>query len=209
VTDPTAHLTDWTLEQLAEESLPEAELAGATAHVEACALCAAELEGYRALFSTLSDLPRFAPPPAFADAVMARVRVAPQPSPVWVRVQRWLPRTRGGWAVLGAALAAPAAPLVALVVWFLSQPLVSTSALGAWATEMLRTAAGTALAEVLGWGVDTGVFGWVQLAYQTARSIPLETVGVVLALLAVAIPLSAWSLVRLVRAPMGNATYAN
>ncbi len=53
------HLPDWTLELLAEDALPPEARAEALVHLDGCALCAMELEGYRALNAALSGLPRF------------------------------------------------------------------------------------------------------------------------------------------------------
>lgn len=206
--DHALHLTDWTLEQLAEGMLPEAEQASAAAHLADCARCTAELEAYQALYAALGEVPRFAPSAGFQDAVMARVRI-PQPSPVWVWLQSWMPSTRRGWAMAGVAVAAPAVGLVALVLWLLSQPVVAGGALGEW----VRLASASVVSAVFGvgveWGVRSGVFGWAQAALEAARDVPLETLGILIAVLAVAIPLSVWSLVRLIRAPMKHATYAS
>jgi hypothetical protein len=45
--------------------------------------------------------------------------------------------------------------------------------------------------------------------YDLARTLPLGTVTVLATLLAIAIPLSVWAIVRLVRTPMKDVTYAN
>lgn len=202
------HLDDWTLGQLAEGMLSGTELSSATEHVEACGQCADELAGYRALYAALSDMPRHAPSPAFNDAVMARVRLA-QPSPVWAWIQGWLPTTRRGWTILGAALVAPALPLIGMMAWVLTHPGVSMGSLWQTATTATGSFVAAAFDQVIDWGLSSGVFGWVQLTVESALSLPLPTVAGVFALLGIAIPLSAWSLYRLIREPMGNATYAN
>lgn len=209
MTDSTPHLSEWTLEQLAEGMLSSDELAGASAHVEACGRCAAELDGYRALFAALGEIPRFAPSAQFSDAVMARVRVAPAPSPVWSLVQRWVPRTRRGWSVLGAAVAAPAVSTAAVLIWLMSHPLVSPGWLLQWAGGEAAGAVEAGASQVFRWGMRSGLFGVGRQAVEAAGSLPLGAVAVVMAVLAVAIPLSAWSLIRLVRTPMRNVNYAN
>lgn len=209
MTDSLAHLSEGTMEQLVEGNLPDAELREATAHLQGCARCAAELDAYRALDAMLADLPRFAPSAEFGDRVMARVRVAPQPSPVWGWLQRWAPSTRRGWVLLGTALAAPAAPLVALVVWLLSEPLISAAGLGQWMVGLLGGGVRGAVAQGVEWSMQSGVLGMAQMLYQQARDVPLEVVAGLLIVLAFAIPLSAWSLFRLVRPPMGKIEYAS
>jgi hypothetical protein len=204
----SAHLSEWTFEEVLEGTLDRAEMAEAQSHLEACGRCAAEMAAHRELFEALSGLPRFAPSPAFGDAVMAKVRVAPGAAEAfWL--ERWIPSTRRGWTLLAAALVAPALPVIALVAWVMSQPLVTTA--GLWQMTTLQTQAGaqtlfTYLAE---WGMGSGMLDWVLALYGLALGIPLGTLGAVLTLLAVAIPLSAWSLVRLARTPMETVDYAN
>jgi hypothetical protein len=45
------------------------------AHVRECARCRSELEALQELTNALDELPRFAPSPGFADAVMSQVHV--------------------------------------------------------------------------------------------------------------------------------------
>lgn len=204
----TQHLDDWTLEQMAEGMLSEMELPGAIAHVESCGYCEAELEGYRALHAALSGLPRLAPSPGFSDAVMARVRI-PEPSPVWAAIQRRLPSTRRGWALVSAAIVAPALPLVWLVSWILTQPGVSAAGMWQRATAGAQSVGTNVVAQVFEWGLDSGVFGAARSVVEALQTVPLEALAGVFGALAIAIPLSAWSLFRLVRTPMRNATYAS
>lgn len=202
------HLDDWTLEQMAEGALSELELPRATAHLESCVRCTAELEGYRALHAALSGLPRLAPSPGFSDAVMARVKIA-EPSPVWAAIQRWLPSTRRGWALMSAAIVAPALPILWLLTWLFTQPGVSAAGMAAQAVDGARSAGSTAAGWLFERTLESGVFGWMRSAFDAVQSVPLETLAGVFGVLAVAIPLSAWSLFRLVRTPMRNATYAS
>jgi anti-sigma factor RsiW len=209
VPNSPAHLTEWTLEQLAEGTLPASEMGAATEHLNRCARCTSELEAYRVLVEALSELPRFAPSPAFADEVMTRVRIAPASDPVYTRVVALLPRTRRGWGMLVAAAVAPALPLIALVAWLLSQPLVSATGLWQWGSTQVSEISRIAFGHLVEWSAALGLLGAAQSAYNALLAVPLVTLGIAAVLLAIAIPLSAWSLVRLVRTPMGKVTYAN
>jgi hypothetical protein len=208
VPEPSAHLTDWTLEQLVEGTLASGEAAAATAHLEECARCSTELEAYQSLFEMLGELPRFAPSVAFADAVMARVEIAPQESAFMAWLRRLVPSTRRGWAALGTAVTVPMVPLFALIAWIIANPLLSPVTLGQWG--LMRTQSFTqALAA---WAFDTAlnstILGWAEQAYSTFQTVPTGLLGGALAFLGVAIPLSAWALIRLVRTPVGSVRYA-
>lgn len=204
-----AHLTETAVEQLADGLLVGPELEKARAHVHECTLCATKLEASRALIDALAELPRFAPSPQFADLVMANIRVTPQVSPVFAWVRHWRPETRRGWTLLVAALLAPMLPLIGVAIWVIANPVVSAPAVLQWTLLQGRSLASNAGGTVARWGVEVGWPGWFEGLYQLARGVPLDALIVALIILAVAIPLSAWSLVRLVRTPTGNVTYAN
>ena len=209
VSDSGTHLSDWTLEQLAEGQLPAAEHREARLHVESCSRCASVVDGYQALFAALSDLPRFAPSAGFSDAVIARTRLTPEPGPVTLWIRQFMPKTRRGWALLGTAVVAPALPVIAALLWLLTHPLLTPASLWQWIT-MQGSAIGASTSVVaLRWATGSGVAGLMRGAYDAARALPLETVTIVATLLAIAIPLSAWAIVRLVRTPMKDVTYAN
>lgn len=203
------HLSEWILEQLAEGELPVPEHQSAMRHLDGCARCSAELEAYRSLFTALSELPRFAPAEGFDDLVMARVRVAPPASSLALRIEQWLPSTRRGWLVLLAALGVPSLSLVGVLFWFLTHPLVSPRMLGEWFVLEASSMAAAGWTMVAGWGRASGVASWVSAVYGALERIPMDAWMVVIALLALAIPLSAWAVVRLARTPTENVTYAN
>jgi len=213
VTNGSVHLSEWTLEQLAEGTLSGDERSRAMAHAEACGRWMSELDAYRGLFVALEGLPRFAPSPEFGDAVMARLATMKQPSVslAWLeRLERWLPSTTRGWMILAGALAVPALPMLALITWIIVDPLMSPTSLWQWGSLQAQETAGTALSWALAWGSGSGWFSRVEAAYAAVSSVPLGTLVLLIALLAVAIPLSAWSLIRLTRTPpMGDVTYAN
>jgi hypothetical protein len=205
VQTPSEHVPGWTLELFAEEALPPGEQEDVAAHVASCAHCAAEVASHQALFAELAALPRLAPSPAFADLVMARVRV-PQPSPFELWLQRVLPNTRREWMICLAALAVPAGAAAALVAWLISHPAVSL--LSGWSIDQARTELWALFLGGAGWLARTGL-----LAKAEAFAAPLLSLSpstwIVLGIgIAVATPLSAWALYRLLRAPHGDLSYA-
>jgi hypothetical protein len=209
VPQPTAHLTDETIEQIADGILAGEALQRAEAHLEGCSTCAVELEASRAFFAALSQLPRFAPAPQFADLVMSKVQVTPRASPVFAWIRHWAPQTRRGWTLLVAALLAPMLPILGFAIWVASNPVLSASSVLQWTVMQGRALVLDGAHALARWGVARGITGWVETAYTAAVGIPIDALVLALVVLAVAIPLSAWSLVRLVRTPTGNVTYAN
>jgi hypothetical protein len=205
----SAHLTAETLEQLAEGSLPSVEAAGARTHLDVCGRCAAELEAFQSLFAMLGTLPRFAPSAVFADGVMARVQLATQESRVMALLRRLLPTTRRGWAMISVAVTAPVMPIIALVLWVLTQPLISPATVTQWGLLRIQSAAQTAFAWLIDGTLGSGLFGWAETSYATIQTVPGSALGGLAALIAIAIPLSGWGLVRLTRTPVESVTYAN
>lgn len=72
---PVQHLTGEEIELWAQGLLGAAR----TFHLTDCSLCRAEAERERKVILELAQLPRFAPSAAFADRVMAQVKI-PTPS---------------------------------------------------------------------------------------------------------------------------------
>jgi anti-sigma factor RsiW len=209
VSDSRLHLSDWTLDQLAEGELPAEERAAAERHVESCPACAAQLATYRSLFTALSGLPRFEPTQGFAEAVLARTRMQPEPGLLARWLRRVTPDTRRGWALLIAALTAPALPILIAAVWLLTHPTLSVEALWEWTLLRMSTSARSAADVAAGWADGTGATMLITWGYSTLSGVPLAAITAVLLGLAVAMPLSAWALFRLVRTPNRNITYAN
>jgi anti-sigma factor RsiW len=209
VSDSRLHLSDWTLDQLAEGELPADERSMAERHVDGCPACSARLATCRNLFTALSALPRFEPSHGFADAVLARTRMQPEPG-LLAQWLRWAtPTTRRGWALLIAALAAPALPILIAAVWLLTHPALTVEALWEWTLLRMSTSARAAGDVAAGWADGTGASMLITWGYSIVNAVPLAAVTAVLVVLAVAIPLSAWALFRLVRTPNRNITYAN
>jgi CubicO group peptidase (beta-lactamase class C family) len=202
------HLPDWMLDLLAEGALSHTERVQAEAHVKECAACASDLEAARAVLVALDALPRFEPSPGFADAVMARV-VIPGRAAAAERSRRWLPRTRRGWARLGAAVLAPLAPLATLLAWLLTHPMVTAG--GLW--EMGVRWAGERLWSVVAGTADlvarSGAVGWIGEAADRLAAVPTTNLGIALLVVAAAIPLSGWFLLRLFRTPVGGIAHAH
>ncbi len=206
---PVKHLDTLELEQLAEGTLPKEEAAAAQAHVDRCPMCRQEVAAFTNLFSALGGLDRFAPSATFADAVMTRVRVAPVESRVTTWARRVLPRTRRGWALATAALIAPAAPVMVLILWLITQPMVTPSTLWQWSLAQLQVASQAALPWIFQRVADSEVLTWAQSLVDMLLTVPLPALGGFLTFFGVAIPLSAWGLVHLNRTPVGNEHHAN
>ncbi|HEX5871297.1 MAG TPA: hypothetical protein VFY65_12810 [Longimicrobium sp.] len=214
MTDATGHLPFWTLEQLADGDLGHAERTLAEQHLRTCAHCTSELRSARTLIAALATLPAVEPSAGFADAVMARVVIAPQTAlaalaePVRETRRGWLPASLRGWAVLTAVLTIIMAPLAALGVWLNAHPLVSVSALWGVARGWVSEVAWNAVVEGAGAVGRSGLFGWA--ADTLARMPGPDTAGVPLSLLLffAAIPISAFVIVRLLKTPATGMTHA-
>ncbi len=140
---------------------------------------------------------------------MARVQIAPQESPALAWLRRWIPNTRRGWALVGAAIVAPAVPILALLAWMLSQPLLSPATLWQWAMLRTQSAAQTGAAWLLEMALSLDLVDRAGSLLDAAQAVPNSALGGALAFLAVATPLSVWTLFRLTRTPMGSVTHAN
>jgi hypothetical protein len=209
VSESSSHLEPLILEQFAEGTLPAAKLEEARKHLDSCRRCAHELEAHRSLFAVLSDLPRFAPSPAFAEQVMARVQIGRAEAPLFAWLRRLAPTTRSGWLLLGTVVTAPVTPFLALIALVLVQPLVTPSVLWQWV--QLRTQGITQGS--IAWLTERlfGVGGWeaVAVAYSAVDAIPASAVLGLFVTVTVGIPLSVWGLVKLTRTPNVSVKYAN
>lgn len=209
VSEASKHPTTMNLEQLAEGVLPNAEALEVRRHVDTCRRCALEVETVRSLIAMLDDLPRFAPSAAFADAVMARVRIEPVVNPVLAFLRRLVPSTRRGWVILGTVTITPAVALLATIGLMLIQPLVTPAVLWQWFLLRVQVIGQGALgwvSEVL-YGPET--WNAVAIVYSTLEPIPAAALVALATTIALGVPLSAWGLVKLTRTPGVNVTYAN
>lgn len=209
VSESSSHMAPLSLEQLAEGTLPAAELGEARRHLDTCQRCALEFDSHRNLFALLNHLPRFAPSPAFSEQVMARVRVMPAENPLVAWLRRLAPTTRKGWLLLGTIVTAPVTPFLALAALFLIQPLVTPSLLWQW----LQLRAQGVTQGSVAWLTERvfGVGGWeaVAIAYSTVDAIPTNAIFGLFVTIAVGIPLSVWGLLKLTRPPNVSVKYAN
>jgi anti-sigma factor RsiW len=208
VTQPTAHLEHWTLDELAEGTLSQTERTRAEAHLGQCPLCTAELEASRALIVALDSLPRFEPSVSFADAVMGRV-VLPAEAPEMAKARRrWLPSTRRGWMLVLAAGLAPLAPLVPFLAWVFSHPGVTAGSLWAIGRGWVAESVWGGTVKTAEWVLRSGMARWV---VEQGGQMPGGYAGLlVIALMALlAVPVSGWAMVRLLRTPTGELAHAH
>lgn len=83
-------------------------------HLAGCAACRARAEEFRALWSTLDDLPEIAPSPSFDASLRQRIAAEPAARSFW----RWIPSPRLAFAVTA---------LVVMAVWMSTVPRTNTS----------------------------------------------------------------------------------
>ncbi len=89
--EPDGHLTPESVQALLDGALEGDEARAARAHVDTCARCQAEVEGWRLLFSELDGLGRLEPRPGFGDRVLTDVKIpTPEALPWAARVLGWL-----------------------------------------------------------------------------------------------------------------------
>lgn len=203
------HVDALKLEQLAERSLPPGETAAVQAHLDQCARCSAEYSAVAHLVGMLTELPRFAPSPAFANAVMARVRLAPAESAALAWLRKIVPHTRRGWVLLATASVAPAIPLLALLLWMFTQPLVTPAVLWQWTVAQTQTATQAGAGWLLDQAMNSGILLLAESLVATGLTLPTRAVGGFFIFFGLAIPLSAWGLVHLTRTPVGRKHHAS
>lgn len=181
-----------------EGALADAERAVLESHLLGCTRCQAEVEEWQALFSVLSELPQLSPSPGFADRVMAGVKL---PEPWYVRatarVERWLPKTTRGWALVTAILSLPVLTFGALGLWLVSQPYLSVSMLLAFiqvrGAELMRAVGGRAAEAIL---TSEATLWLTRQVEAVGTAVTVEQIGALAALLAALTAVSAWVLYR-------------
>jgi anti-sigma factor RsiW len=131
-------------------------------HLDACAICRSELEGFRAVSLAIESLPALAPSTDFAERVMAEVRinqiaaVAMAPTTTTGRLLGWvrerMPSNRQGWAAALGVSVVPVFTLLLLVRSVFAHELVTVSNLAAYLrlqTSGLFASAGQAFSAVV------------------------------------------------------------
>jgi anti-sigma factor RsiW len=121
------------LQDFLEGTLSRGEALGVEGHLHVCRDCRVEVEGWRALSTSLGELPGFDPSPEFSERVMAHVRVQlamVSAEPSFAERMQLLagsvtPRTRKRVAALAGAGLTPAATLGLLAYTVFSHPLVT------------------------------------------------------------------------------------
>lgn len=140
----SARLQDFMESRLAARTATRVE-----AHLDGCAVCRLELDGYRAVARAVESLPSLAPSEAFSERVMAGVRIeqlaraALAPTSRGERVLAWLrravPSSPRGWAAALGAGVAPAVTVALVAYAVFSHPLVTVGSLASFA--WLKTSA--------------------------------------------------------------------
>jgi hypothetical protein len=203
------HPAGWTLELYAEEALPGDEGTRVGAHVRGCLACSSEVESFRSLFREMATLPQLSPSFDFSDAVMARVKITPHHSPVYAWLLRWLPSTRRGWALLLGLAMAPALPIILLVAWVISNPMVTPAGLWSFTTDWLRDGAWSLLVGMAGRIVESDTITGAQALVNSIFALPAEILLGAGLMLGIGIPLSVWVLYRTLRTPTRGSMYAH
>ncbi len=83
------HLSAERIQALLDGELTVDERAGLEEHLHSCSRCAGELDGWRALFRGIGDLPVLVPGRDFSDRVMSGILVN-EPLPLTARVRQSL-----------------------------------------------------------------------------------------------------------------------
>lgn len=205
--EPNLHPPQSALDLFAEGALAPEERGQVASHLALCRQCEAEVEACRAVIQALGALPRLEPSAEFADAVMARVRIAPASHAA--RVRRLLPATRRGWLLIGSGAAALCAPAMLLLAWIWSQPLLTVGGLGFWLTGRIRELAWASLSRVASQILDLGAADGLSDLIRAFAGLPGATVAGIAVGLIVLVPLSGWSLVRLARTSSGGFSHAH
>lgn len=205
------HPSSERLQERVEGTLDRAEQAVVDSHLSTCAHCQAEVEEIHALFELLADLPELAPSAAFADAVMARVRV-PRPAFEWTRewAERLTPRTTPAWAVATALFALPLVGISALAWWLVSQPGVNAQGLWLVTAELVRGGLATGGQWVLARLADSTLASWTASAADLIGSVGRGEIGLALVMFATLTAASIWVLYKnLFRSEARRTDYAS
>jgi anti-sigma factor RsiW len=171
-----AHVGSARLQEFMEGRLAARTATRVEAHLDGCAVCRGELDGYRAVARAVERLPVLEPSEAFGERVMARVRVeqlvrtALAPTSRSQRLVAWLRRAvpsgpRGWSAALGVGVA-PAVTVALAIYAVFSHPLVTVGGLASFAWFKASTFVGGVTGALLGPLADSTLalqaWSWVE-----------------------------------------------
>lgn len=158
---PEMHLEPEQIERLALASPPETAPEALRAHVRECPRCAHEVTETRRVIEALAELPRMAPSPGFADAVMERVSL---PRPWHVRAWEFV---ASRWLVLSALLVTATGSAIGIGRWVAGGRPVPTPGrvLGFLGVELRRAFWG-AVVDVGRYLVTSGIAHSVQVFFE-------------------------------------------
>jgi anti-sigma factor RsiW len=158
---PPPHPDSIRLQDFADGMLGRRSAAAVRRHLDGCPACRAEAQRWVALVDDVRTLPRLAPSPGFAQAVMRQVRVAPAPAPAQAITRRALdrvralagPRHRLAWAAAAGVAFTPVVTVALVAHAVFSHPLVTVGNLAAFAwlqgSELIRAGGGGFLAGLI------------------------------------------------------------
>ena len=212
----TYHPTADRLEAFAEGSLQAGERVVLESHLIGCPSCQTRMEEWRALFVTLSQLPRFEPSVGFANRVMAHVRVSPRTAwQEWAHkanalVIRAAPKTNRGWSLAAALLALPVILGGSAIAWLVSRSYITPEALMGYTRETLVEGLQGMGSTVIAAVMNTDIAAWVVANVGTLiGTTGMTGLGAILAGAGAMTVLSAWVLYRnLFRSPSRQSDYA-
>jgi anti-sigma factor RsiW len=210
---PPAHPDPVRLQEFVDGTLGRRRAGVVRRHLAACTDCRGEAQRWVALVDGLAALPRHAPSPGFAHAVMSQVRVAPAASTAHSLGRRLLdrgralagPRQRRAWAAAAGVAFTPVVTTALIAYVVFSHPLVTVGNLATFV--WLK---GSTLAAALGGGLFGGVIESASIfnAWSAVGALSPTTAGAGL-LGACALTLaSAWVLYRNVIAPARQVAHA-
>lgn len=152
------HVGPARLQEFMEGRLAARTSARVEAHLDGCAVCRGELQGYQAVARAVERLPVLTPSDAFRERVMAGVRVESlaravlAPTSRTERLLAWarraIPSSPRGWAATLGVATAPAVIAALAVNAVFSHPLVTVGGLASFVWLKLSSFAGGAVGAV-------------------------------------------------------------
>ncbi|MDT8368282.1 MAG: zf-HC2 domain-containing protein [Longimicrobiales bacterium] len=205
------HLEDDVIQGYLDGRLAARAASRANRHLDGCAICRGEMEGYRQVARALEGLPELTPSTGFAEAVLAEVRirelaaVAMAPTTAPGRIVAWLrahaPSSRQGWAAVFGASVAPVFTLLLLIRSIFSHELVTLGNLATFVrlrSSGVVTWLGTIAEEAVAIAADRWIPGFVLESLTRIGSSP-TLLGTSAGLAAVVMVASVWILHRNLR----------